>query len=451
MGPGERLASYFYPSSLVMFYDVIVIGAGLAGLMAAEAAQSQGARVLILARGMGSLPLMTGCIDGLGYFPSTSLTPLPSPLRALTQMRENNPRHPYVIVGQERISSAMAHFQELGRSGKMPYAGDLNSKFLIPTPLGTFRPTCLVPETMKSGNLSLSGCVLLLGFAGLKDFSPFLAAENLNVLHSQGKIAPSFRAESLLPLDLAGKAINGLNLARAFDKKEFREKFVGQANSLLKPGERLGLPAVLGFHDSWAAWSDLQEKLGVEIFEIPMPPPSVPGLRLFDMLKAHLQQRGVRMIVGLSALRPLAEPKMLQGFSLGEAKNSPTYRAKAFVLATGKFVGGGLDSEQGRIYETLLDLPLLHSRSRKEWFNLRLLTTEGQPFNVFGVEVDENLQPTDPGGQVIFSNLFAAGGIIAHADSISEKSGGGIAISTGFLAGKLAAALGKASKVNHEA
>jgi anaerobic glycerol-3-phosphate dehydrogenase len=62
-----------------MFYDVIVIGAGLAGLMAAEAAQSQGARVLILAKGMGSLPLMTGCIDGLGYFPSTSLTPLPSP------------------------------------------------------------------------------------------------------------------------------------------------------------------------------------------------------------------------------------------------------------------------------------------------------------------------------------------------------------------------------------
>jgi glycerol-3-phosphate dehydrogenase subunit B len=159
------------------------------------------------------------------------------------------------------------------------------------------------------------------------------------------------------------------------------------------------------------------------------------------MLKAHLQQRGVRMIVGLSALKPLAEPKMLQGVSLGDAKNSPAYRAKAFVLATGKFVGGGLDSERGRIYETLLDLPVLHSRNRKEWFNLRFLTTEGHPFNVFGVEVDENLQPTGPGGQVIYSNLFAAGGIIAHADSISEKSGGGIAISTGFLAGKLAGAM----------
>jgi hypothetical protein len=34
---------------------------------------------------------------------------------------------------------------------------------------------------------------------------------------------------------------------------------------------------------------------------------------------------------------------------------------------------------------------------------------------------------------------------------MSEKSGSGIAISTGFLAGKLAAALAKASKENHEA
>jgi len=39
-----------------MFYDVIVIGAGLAGLMAAEAAQEKGARVLILARAWVRFP-----------------------------------------------------------------------------------------------------------------------------------------------------------------------------------------------------------------------------------------------------------------------------------------------------------------------------------------------------------------------------------------------------------
>jgi len=424
-----------------MFYDVIVIGAGLAGLMAAEAAQSQGARVLIIARGMGSLPLTSGCIDGLGYFPNTSKTPLSSPFTALGQLRQNDPHHPYVKVGQEEILSALACFLELSRSDGMPYAGTFDSNFLIPTPLGTFHPTCLVPETMKSGALSLPGRVLLLGLAGLKDFSPFLAVENLNLLHSQGMIAPSFRAGDMEGLDLGGKAINGLNLARAFDEKDFREKFIKRAQTFLRPGERLGLPAILGFHSSFEAWNDLKEKMATEIFEIPMPPPSVPGIRLYNLLKTHLRERGVRIFMGVSSLRPLAEDRRLKGFSLGSSQKGPFYRASAFVLATGKFVGGGLDSDRGRIYETLLDLPVLYPQDRRKWFNPRLLGTEGQPFNLFGVEVNEHLKPIDPGGQAIYSNLFAAGGIIAHADSMSEKSGGGVAISTGYMAGKLAAAM----------
>ena len=189
---------------------------------------------MIIARGMGSLPLTSGCIDGLGYFPNTSKTPLSSPLTALGQLRENDPHHPYVKVGQEEILSALACFLELSRSDGMPYAGTFDSNFLIPTPLGTFHPTCLVPETMKSGALSLPGRVLLLGLAGLKDFSPFLAVENLNLLHSRGMIAPSFRAGVMEGLELGGKAINGLNLAQAFDEKDFREKFIRKGQNLFE-------------------------------------------------------------------------------------------------------------------------------------------------------------------------------------------------------------------------
>ena len=93
-----------------MFFDVIIIGAGLSGLMAAEAAQNEGARVLLIAKGIGSLPLTTGCIDGLGYFPSTSKTPLGSPLTAIAQLQGGSPNHPYVKVGQERIISSLVHF-----------------------------------------------------------------------------------------------------------------------------------------------------------------------------------------------------------------------------------------------------------------------------------------------------------------------------------------------------
>jgi len=423
-----------------MHYDVIVIGAGLAGLMAAKAARSEGARVLVLARGMGSLPLTTGCIDGLAYSPQTENV-LSSPLAALPQLAQDHPRHPYAILGREKILQALAHFQEFAQFIGVPYAGSFDSTLLLPTPLGTFHPTCLVPETMNRGNLSLPGPVLLVGFRGLKDFSPFLAAENLNTLYSQGRIASSFRAELLEEPDLGGKAINSLNLSRAFDEEAFRKAFARNVQPILKSGERLGLPAVLGFHSPGKALEDLQERLKADVFEIPMPPPSVPGIRLFRKFQIYLQERGARLILGLSTLIPHKEPKRIIGFSLGFSKKSPIYTASAIILATGKFVGGGLDSDRGRIYETLLDLPVAYPKNRRQWFSPRLLAAEGQPFNRFGVEINETLQPVDPEGRVIYANLFAAGAIIAQADSMSEKSGGGIALSTGYWAGKLAASV----------
>ncbi len=422
-----------------MFYDVIVIGAGLAGLMAAEAAQAEGARVLILAKGMGSLPLTTGCIDILGYFPSTRQTPVSSPGATMTKLQEVHPNHPYLKVGEENISLALRHFKDLCGSAGLPFTGDINSTFLIPTALGTSHPTGLVPESMKHGHLSKPGAVLLLGFEGLKDFSPFLASENFNVLYAQGKIAPSFRAKMIPRMDLGGKALNGLNLAQAFDEEAFQDLFVREAQPLLKNGERLGIPAVLGFRSSSRAWEGLQEKLGTEIFEIPLPPPSIPGMRLYNLLKVHFKGNGGRLLLGLSNLEPILGSEQIQGFSLGVSKKSPVYHASAVILATGKFVGGGLDSNRSRVYETLLGLPVKHPPHRREWFTPHLLSPQGQPFNAFGVEVDKNLRPVDRNGQVLYSNLFAAGGIIAHADSMSEKSGGGVAIATGYRAGKLAA------------
>jgi glycerol-3-phosphate dehydrogenase subunit B len=358
----------------------------------------------------------------------------------LGELNRVNPAHPYSRLGKESILSALARFQDLTLSNGLPYEGEFDASVMIPTALGTYHPSCLVPETMKNGVLSLPGRVLLLGFEGLKDFSAGLAAENLNLLQVQGKIAPSFRGETLAGLGLRGKALNSLNLAGAFDEADFRDRFARQVQPLLKGGEKLGMPAVLGFRSSQQAWTDLQKMLGTDIFETPLPPPSIPGLRLYNLMRARLQEKGVRVIIGLSALRPISDKGEIQGIALGESRKSPVYRASAYVLATGKFVGGGLDAQRNRICETLFDLPVEYPQNRKEWFTRQLLTSVGQPFNSFGVEVNENLQPADLGGKVIYQNLYAAGGILAHADSMAEKSGGGVAIASGYFAGQLAAA-----------
>ena len=48
-------------------YDVVVIGAGTAGLVAGSALAEAGAQVCVLAKGVGSTHLAPGTIDVLGY------------------------------------------------------------------------------------------------------------------------------------------------------------------------------------------------------------------------------------------------------------------------------------------------------------------------------------------------------------------------------------------------
>ena len=423
-----------------MHYDVIVIGAGLAGLMAAESAADAGARVLLLAKGLGSLPLTTGCIDILGYFPATAKTPLTSPA---SEFKGLPVQHPYGKVGTEGLWAAWGHFKKILESENYPYTGSGEKNILIPTSLGSLHPTGLVPETIKEGDLSIPGSVLILGFEGLKDFFPHFAANNLNLLHERGRTASVFRSALLKRPGLGEKALNGLSLSYALEKEEFRASLAQEMRSLMRPGETLGLPAVLGIHSPKKVWSDLQERAGAPIFEIPLPPPSVLGLRLQNILKSNFQKRGGRLFIGVSELTPLVEKSRIVGLTLGDSGKNVPHRASAFVLATGQFIGGGLDSDRNRIFETLFNLPLRYPENRKEWFQSPLLTPTGQPFNGFGVEVDRNLRPVGFQGEVIYSNLFAAGGIIAHGDSMNEKSGGGIAVSTGYWAGKYAAEFAK--------
>ncbi len=418
-----------------MFYDVIVLGAGLAGLMAAEVARSRGARVLVLARGMGSLPLTTACLDALGYFPPSSSQIVNSPYTTLPHLIATHPQHPYALVGLSKIEEAFTFFQRLTQKIGLPYRGDLNSNFLLPTSLGTFRPTCLIPETMSAGDLHLPGSIVLLGIAGLKDFSPFLAAAQLNQLKERQIIAPHFSAALI---ELAGER-SSLSIAVAFDKASFRKEFVKKIKAHLKTSDKVGLPAIVGLHSAAEAWVDLQEQLQRQVFEIPLPPPSIPGLRLQNKWRSHLQSLGVRLLIGLTALGPKKEGDYLKGFALGDSKYSPSFTASSFVLATGKFVGGGLEATPEKIVETLLHLPLSYPEKRREWFNRELLSSSGQPFNRMGIAVDKNLQPVDAEGRVVYKNLFAAGGIIGQSDSMVEKSGGGIALVTGYLAGELAA------------
>ena len=92
-----------------LHYDAVVVGAGVAGLTAAGRLAEGGARVCVLAHGVGSTHLAPGTIDVLGYDPER----VESPARALSAFVDAHPEHPYALLGTEAIAPALEWFAEL--------------------------------------------------------------------------------------------------------------------------------------------------------------------------------------------------------------------------------------------------------------------------------------------------------------------------------------------------
>ena len=147
-------------------HDAVVIGAGLAGLTAAVRLAEGGARVLVLAKGVGATHLSAGTIDVLGYAsfrrgPARALThgapeSVEHPGDALGRLAAEWPAHPYGLVGPAAVTAAVDWLKGCVAAGSLApysYQGGLEENLLLPTALGVPRPSAVVPETMAGGDL----------------------------------------------------------------------------------------------------------------------------------------------------------------------------------------------------------------------------------------------------------------------------------------------------------
>lgn len=121
-------------------YDVVVVGAGFAGLTAAAFAAARGAAVCLISRGMGALSVGGGSIDVLGYLPDG--TPLASPFAGLAQL---GPRHPYTLLGETALRTAIEDFKALCAEQGYPYVSDGEYNRFPITAAGSVKPVFLAP------------------------------------------------------------------------------------------------------------------------------------------------------------------------------------------------------------------------------------------------------------------------------------------------------------------
>ena len=400
-------------------WDLIVIGMGLAGLTAARTAVEMGAKVLVVGRGIGSLALFGNTIDVLGTVP-----PATDLAGGVTNWIAAHPDHPYARMGWKGIEAALRAFRELFPA---PYAfapdGEGNS--LVPTGAGTLRPTYLLPATMAAGARITAKETLIVGFKGFKDFQGDTVS-----LHLQCRGVT-------LPLPRYGlEGLTALALARLMDGVPFRER-LGEAIRRQTAGEsRIGLPAILGIKDPAGAMRTLEEVTGARVFEIPMLPPSIPGMRIFHRFRGLLIAKGATFLLGNPVTGAEVRQNRCEGITLQNPPLERVCRAENYILASGRFLGGGLVSDMDRISEPIFGLPVLQPASRGDWFGERFFEAQAHPIHRAGLLTDRGLRPVDAGGRVLLKNVRAAGSILANHQAIEEHSREGIDIATGFHAAR---------------
>jgi glycerol-3-phosphate dehydrogenase subunit B len=406
-----------------LHYDAIVIGAGTAGLVAGARLAEGGARVCVLAKGVGSTHLAPATIDVLGYAPDRVV----SPSGAMPDFVSSHPDHPYAALGIDAVAEAARWFHARVEAGPLPgyrYLGDVDRNYLLPTAVGALRPSAIVSETMAAGDSAALDRVCVVGTRALRDFHAALCASNLSRV---GIAARSVDVE--IEVDKADQ--NTLGLARRFDDPAWRAAFAARLALKLQADERVGLPAMLGLRDPSGVLTDLQHRLGRPVFEIPSLPPSVPGMRLYEILRSTLRGAGGRLVLGAEVASCERDGSRVTSVSTRAAGHDARYAAPWFVLAAGGFNSGAIELDSSWVtHDRVLGLPLRGLPAPGEPRFVGDYLAE-QPMSRVGVAVDSELRAEGA------ENVVVAGAALPGAVPWREGSGEGIALASGSHAAQL--------------
>lgn len=389
----------------VIEYDVIVIGAGAAGLTAAAWLAEQDLRVALVTAGEPTACLSTGCIDVCSRDDR--------PLAGIAGLPDG---HPFHRVSPETLKQSLDDFRRMMADMGMPYEGTLEENRLVLSAIGTFKTTCLVPSTMQASPQSGDEKIHLITFTGLKDFYP-------------GYLLSRLRNASFSSYNAGVSTTMGI--ASNFEDGAFLETFLLWLERQNIREDKIAFPAVLGLESASFVLKQIESRLERPVFEIPTLPPSMPGRRLFNGMKDHLRRRGGVIYWNWPVVGVEKSGRQIEAVTT-EAQGRPnSLNARAFILATGSFVGGGLFAKRDRIVEKVFDLPVFAPENRDDWFEQDYFSMN-HGIGQAGIAVDDAFCPAGSP----WNNIFVCGSILARTETLKNGCGHGFAIATGRAAAR---------------
>ena len=441
--------------------EVLVVGGGIAGAVAALAARRRGVEVTLVRRSFGATALTSGALD-------VAPDPLATPRRPRGQelsveacvhhLAAARPDHPYAVLYDElgRFPEALAFAEETIEG--LRFVSPIEPNRCLATPLGTLKFSAGALHSVIDGDLSrVEPRIGVVGFENHLEYDAELWARLLTDACATAGLVRTFVP---VPCDFLARRndvlLQPFEIAARID--EDPATFVGSVKRALSHGvQRLLLPPVLSRGDPGFVLGQLEEALYLPASESVATRQSVLGPRLQRYLDEALEREGVAVVQGeiraatdldLDSLefrsarpRPPSTRRFFPDGVEREAEDPGTpVRAEAVVLATGKFIAGGV-AKNGCLYEPTLRLPVsVAGPSCASSFRLTSNEiSDEQTFYRAGVRVDGGLRPLDEGDRVVDERLFACGDVLAGHDPARDSTAMGVAVFTGYLAGRRAA------------
>ncbi len=447
--------------------DILVIGGGLAGLVAGITAAQMGFDTIVVRKGQGATADSSGAVDVSGYIQGGG-TPFISPIEGTIAYSSLMPFHPYTTIGiknvgdrfngdylVENVRHTIDWVKATLKDPPAELVGQSTSNISALTVIGTWKPTCLVQSTMYSARIGNDDEVLLFaGIKGMPSFNPSAAAKSMISLVMASEVGPRKIVHTLLdvPSICTSPNLSCMEVARKLDTVEGLADFTkALAEQVQKTNSTIvALPPILGTKNPKQIKTHLETEIGVEVFELLAFPPSVPGFRLQRSLEIALRKAGGRLLVGHEAKTYEIKDHKITSIQLNSPRRSISVKPKAIVLATGKFIGGGIEGDVSGLTEPVFGLPVLDGDrisaltvKPQRLTKRTAITNEGHPLFECGIGFDAVLRPLAGNGAPFASNLFAAGSILSGYNYPAEKSGLGVALITGREAGRRASDFAK--------